>query len=84
MGLPLQMLAGSAYSWRDGGPGGLMPAKDSKLCPPRNRNDVSGSVVLAVVSGWCPKLFGDQRVGGDNPQVKLMRLCSTEKCQCGF
>lgn len=61
-----------------------MSARDSKRCPPRNRNDVSGSVALALVSGLCPKLFGEQRDGGNNPQVELMLLCSTGKCQCGF
>lgn len=39
-------------------------------------NDVSGSVMLVLVSGLCPKLFGDERDAGNNPQVELMMLCS--------
>lgn len=31
--------------------------------------------MLALVSGLCPKLFGDERGGGDDPQVELILLC---------
>lgn len=32
--------------------------------------------MLVLVSGLCPKLFGDERDAGNNPQVELMMLCS--------
>ena len=33
--------------------------------------------MLALVSGLCPKVFGDQNDGQNNLQVELMLLCST-------
>lgn len=63
---------------------GLDVSKRLKLMLAQKQKSVSGSVELALVSGLCPKLFGDQRDRGNNPQVELMLLCSTQNCQHGF